>query len=105
MAAGMVDSQTSSKRILYNLPDSDLPQKNRKVLFNDGDSPDESDISSQLGGVTVKANGSSFRENEFQVNEDYARRFEYNKKREELRRRKTKIPLFDFQRLNTISAG
>ena len=89
MAAGMVEVQPTSKRMLDTFPDSDLPQKKRKVLFHDDDSTDDNDVSSPLGGVIVKENVGSFGESDLQVNEDYARRFEYNKKREELRRRKT----------------
>ena len=45
---------------------------------------EDSDSESDAGGVAI--NGS-----EFKVNEDYARKFDYNKKREELKRRKLTI--------------
>lgn len=50
-------------------------KKQRKALLDDS-----SDESGDEGGVTL-AEGQ-----EFKINEEYARRFEYNKKREELQR-------------------
>ena len=61
----------------------DFPSKKVKILSEDEGSEDDSDDSDDSvdGGATVDQNGPSFK-----INEEYARRFEHNKKREELHR-------------------
>ncbi|PGH08381.1 protein KRI1 [Blastomyces parvus] len=54
------------------------PAKKQKKLLLDDDSSDES---SDNGGVALLDNGDNVG---FKINEEYAKRFEYNKKREEL---------------------
>ena len=58
----------------------DFPSKKVKILSEDEGSEDDSDESVD-GGATVDQNGPSFK-----INEEYALRFEHNKKREELHR-------------------
>lgn len=52
----------------------------KRKLLNDSDSDSDD------GGAALE-------DNTFKVNEEYARRFEYNKKREERQRRKLTTPL------------
>lgn len=52
------------------------PSKKQKKVLWDDDSSDED------GGVSLNVD----KDGEFKINEDYAKRFEYNKKREELAR-------------------
>lgn len=58
------------------------PAKKQKKQLLDDDSSDEN----ELDGGTSLSNGDAG----FKVNEEYARRFEHNKKREELQRRSYK---------------
>lgn len=60
------------------------PAKKSRKLFDDDSSSDSGDES---GGVPVN-NGVTFK-----VNEEYARRFEHNKKREELQKRASIRPI------------
>lgn len=59
-----------------------------KSLLDDDMSEDDSDLD-QLNGVSLNTQGDSVAKPVFHVNEEYARRFEHNKKREELHRRKS----------------
>ena len=59
-------------------------KKARMMLDNESGSED----GSQLGGVELGPRSLNGGEGGFKVNEEYARRFEHNKKREELHRRK-----------------
>ena len=92
MATDVVRPHPLGKLPLHNLPNSQSPQKRRKILFDDDDSADDSDNSSGLGGVTLKSNEKASMLECLQVNEDYARQYEDKKTREELRRRKTNSP-------------
>ena len=56
----------------------DFPSKRVKILSEDEGSDDDSDDSAD-GGAKIDPNGDGFK-----INEEYARRFEHNKKREEL---------------------
>ncbi|SLM35540.1 Kri1-like, C-terminal [Lasallia pustulata] len=58
----------------------DFPSKRAKILSEDEGSDDDSDDSAD-GGAKIDQNGDGFN-----INEEYARRFEHNKKREELHR-------------------
>ncbi|KAE8144997.1 ribosome biogenesis protein Kri1 [Aspergillus avenaceus] len=58
------------------------PAKKSRTLFDDDASSDSGDES---GGVPVNNNAP------FKVNEEFARRFEYNKKREEMQKLETKL--------------
>ena len=53
------------------------PSKKARKLLDDSDSGDES------GGVPI---GKQSDADTFKINEDYARRFEHNKKREEMQK-------------------
>ena len=56
----------------------EVPQLNKTSLLDDSDSSSEE----ESGGVAL------LEEPVFRINEEYAKRFEHNKKREELQRRK-----------------
>lgn len=60
------------------------PAKKSRKLLDDSSSDDSGDES---GGVTLNTSGD--KDFKIKVNEEYARRFEYNKKREELAKRKS----------------
>ena len=96
MVAKHSQFQPNGKRSLNSPLASGPPQKKRKVLLGDEESTDKSDDSSYPGEVFVNHNEVSSEGCGLQVNEDYARRFEYNKRREELGRRKTRASLLDF---------
>lgn len=78
----------NAKRPADTLAADIRPQKKAKALLEEDDISMEDDSSaSNAGGISLrekdyKANGTGFR-----VNEEFARRFEHNKKREELHRR------------------
>lgn len=78
------NGDASYKRKSTTLPEASPAQKRTKLLLND-DSPDSD--SSRAGGLPVSEGANPSAENGFTVNEDFARRFEHNKKREELHRR------------------
>ncbi len=59
-----------------------------KALLDGDMSEDDTDLD-QSNGVSLNTQGDTAAKPVFRVNEEYARRFEYNKKREELHRRKS----------------
>jgi protein KRI1 len=67
------------------------PQKRIKALLDDNSSGEEDSISS-AGGVPVKEEVSSSNGHGFTVNQEFARRFEHNKKREELQKLEENYP-------------
>lgn len=69
---------TGAKKVKHDATAKSKPAAKQNLMDSDS-SGDESDS----GGVPLEA--------EFKVNEEYARRFEYNKKREELQRRKSTL--------------
>lgn len=70
-----------------------------KTLLDDGMSEDGSDLD-QSNGVSLNAQEELTANHGFKVNEEYARRFEHNKKREELqRRRSSKLISYPLTRL------
>lgn len=56
------------------------PSKKMRTLMDE----DSSDSGDDSGGVPINTKSSG---NGFSINEDYARRFEHNKKREEVQKR------------------
>jgi hypothetical protein len=62
------------------------PEKRKKPLLED-DTSNEDSGSSASGGVALERTFSSINTNGFTVNQDFARRFEHNKEREELQKR------------------
>ena len=64
-----------------------------KVLLDDSTSEDGSEDGIS-GGVPLHEDSDHTPEQGLRVNEVYARRFEHNKKREELHRREHRIPSF-----------
>lgn len=67
--------------------DINTPPAAAKTLLDYDMSEDDTDVD-QSNGVSLNLQGDSAAKPVFRVNEDYARRFEHNKKREELQRRK-----------------
>ena len=65
--------------------DNDQPAKRTKVLLEEDDIAGEEDGSSnEAGGVPVDSGKPLVDGQGFTINQEYARRFEHNKKREEL---------------------
>ena len=76
------DDGLPHKRKSLSLPDAP-PQKRAKLLLDDENSDSDG---SQMGGVSISNGTAKIRNTGFTVNEEFARRFEHNKKREELHR-------------------
>ena len=68
--------------------ESERPTKRLKGLLEQDDTPNEEDsVSSNDMGVFVRTDESETDGHGFKVNHEFARRFEHNKKREELHKR------------------
>lgn len=72
---------------MSSMTEQDRPRKKMKVLLGDETSEEKDNLSDNIGGVAVKQEAVSDSDHGFTVNVDFARRFEHNKKREELHRR------------------
>lgn len=68
---------TGSKKVKHAIVDQPKVEAKQNLLDSDSSGDEESDS----GGVPLEA--------EFTVNKEYARRFEYNKRREELAKRES----------------
>lgn len=79
--------ECSAKRKTPVQLDSEQPKKRTKILLGADNSDYESSTVSPSGGVAINTSAVQDDEGAFKVNEDYAKRFEHNKKREELQRR------------------
>ena len=75
----------SANRKIESTPDLLRPAKKRKALLEADDS-ERSRASSLSGGVAIGDQAQDDAISGFSVNEDFARRFEHNKRREELQR-------------------
>jgi protein KRI1 len=75
---GAISSLKYSKKIKHDLTKSTQPKKAPNLLV-DSDSESTSEDESGFGGAPLE-------EQSFKINEEYAKRFEHNKKREELHR-------------------
>ena len=80
MSLGIGDSPR--KRKATSLPNSHT-QKRTKLLLDNESSDNDSD---SAGGVLINTDEEDIATDGFTVNQDFARRFEHNKKREELHR-------------------
>lgn len=65
---------------------SDRPQKRTKILLDESSDEDDS-LHSYSGGISVKHESGPTTDHVLAVNQEFAQRFEHNKKREELQRR------------------
>ena len=74
------------KRLIPHTPENERLEKRLKSLLQD-DTSDKDSESSVAGGVPLERSTSPPNENGFTINQDFARRFEHNKKREELQNR------------------
>lgn len=70
------------------LSTSERPRKKAKILLDD----DSDDGTSESGGISVEEEGKPSGDHILGVNQEYAQRFEHNKKREELQRRVYNVP-------------
>lgn len=72
--------------------DCHRPLKKTKALLEDEDISDgESSTSNGSGGIAINGHESLSNGQDFKINEAYAKRFEHNKKREELQWRESKF--------------
>lgn len=68
--------------------ESERPTKRLKALLEEDDTSDEEDsVSGSDSGVLLRNDDSESGGHGFKVNHEFARRFEHNKKREELQKR------------------
>jgi protein KRI1 len=81
---GGIASSKDSKKVKHDFSKSIEPDRAPNLLI-DSDS-ESSEDESDLGGVPLE-------EQSFKINEEYAKRFEHNKKREELHRCRSNGPL------------
>ena len=89
----IVDHANDNKRRIFQDEKSVRPQKRTKTLLNEDDSSDSEDSSSRATqGILQEQNEHKFNGHGFTINQEYARRFEHNKKREEQQKREWKIP-------------
>ena len=77
------DEISPHKRKSLTLPDVSPPEKRAKLLLDDENSDSDG---SQMQGVSIISDAAKDYNTGFTVNEEFARRFEHNKKREELHR-------------------
>ena len=84
-SASSSNGPLGAKRSIESTPDLLRPAKRRKALLEVDDS-ERSRASSPSGGVAIGDHAQNDAMNGFSVNEDFARRFEHNKRREELQR-------------------
>ncbi len=76
------------KRKTLEQVESERPTKRLKALLEEDDTSDEEDsVSDSDGGVLARNDDSGSSGHGFKVNHEFARRFEHNKKREELQKR------------------
>ena len=85
---GLEGLSNGVKRPLHGTTKNGPPQKKMKALLENDSNDEDSSASSQSGGVVVHDSGAASNGGDLKINEKYARRFEYNKKREEFDRRK-----------------
>ena len=76
-----------SKRQDPEQVESERPTKRLKALLGENDNSDNDDLSSEEGELPLRNKRTETGVHGFKVNHDFARRFEHNKKREELHKR------------------
>ena len=80
----IVDHASGTKRRGFEDEESVRPQKRSKTFLNeDSSSIEEDSLSRAAKGVLRGRNESTSNGHGFTINQEYARRFEHNKKREE----------------------
>jgi hypothetical protein len=95
------------KRKADTLSQSQFVSESKKSKHNEGSAPSktttlydsDSDSSDESGG------GAKLDEPGFKINEEYAKRFEHNKKRAELHRRQSITTVFEYFNTNVFSSG
>ncbi len=92
--AHVANTKKGIKRSAFESVQSQQPQKKTKVLLEEDDLSDQELYSAGIPGAAPPNNGSSFsNDHGFTINESFARRFEHNKKREEIQKRKSWFPV------------
>jgi len=77
------DKSDPSLQLLSEDPTSSGSQHGLRVIFSDSDDSDSGDTQEYHSAVELPDRGDGHK---LKINEEYARRFEHNKKREELHR-------------------
>ena len=79
-----MDHANGTKRRSFEDEESVRPQKRTKTLLDEASSSNDDDsLSRAAEGVSRGQDESTSSEHGFTINQEYARRFEHNKKREE----------------------
>ena len=86
VAALQSHREKGRKRPLPHSVDDLRPEKKSRPLL-EVDTSEEENESISSGGVALNSSVSPINQNGFTINQDFARRFEHNKKREELQKR------------------
>ena len=81
----------SQKRKSLELPQNGRPPKKSKVLLDDESVDDEETNPRTATYSSIKDHGIAATGDAFVINQDFARRFEHNKKREELQQRTSSL--------------
>lgn len=83
-----------AKRHISETVQSEQPRKKAKVLLEEDDSSEQEQHGTYTPGRNhIDVNKTSSDHQSFTINEDFARRFEHNKRREELQKRKSRFLL------------
>lgn len=86
------------KRQKFGNTESERPQKRLKALLEEDDpSNAEGSASSDTGGVPVDNGQRNVQGHGFNVNQEFARRFEHNKKREEFQKCEVTLANYSFK--------
>ena len=78
--------QNGNKRLHEDDLVTSSPTKKAKILLEDEASSDEDSPPNGIGGIISMRKDDAVSDNSLRINEAYAKRFEYNRKREELHR-------------------
>ena len=88
-----MDRTNGTKRRSFEDEESVRPQKRTKTFLDeDSSSNDEDSLSRAAEGVSRGHNESTSNGHGFTINQEYARRFEHNKKREEQQKCECNVP-------------
>lgn len=88
-----MDHANGTKRRIYQDEESVRPQKRTKILLDEDSSSNGEDSSSRAAeGISREQDYYASNAHGFTINQEYARRFEHNKKREEQQKCQWNVP-------------
>lgn len=91
---GGMPQHNGVKRRASEVGQSQQPRKKVKLLLEEDSFDQEQDPTSESDSVPTAKDQKVREIHGLTINKDFARRFEHNKQREELHRRKSTLPLF-----------